>query len=142
MNVPTHLSLEMWLELRGGYALGHQLMRPLKEVVFDKNLLRDIQQLTLNCHTGSLEVYHSVQTKYLPKRQHFSYKGMIARTQLAVLDHNANTGRQQATSTKGDTEGDLRYKVVYPKRSKGMGCKTSHGEENTRSPSSDVGCNH
>ena len=46
----------------------------LKEVVFDKNLLKDIQQLTPNCHTGSLEVYHSVQTKYLPKSQHFWYK--------------------------------------------------------------------
>ena len=90
----------------------------LKEVVFDKNLLKDIQQLTLSCHTGTLEVYHSVQTKYLPKRQHFSYKGMVARTQLAALDHNANTGREQATSSKGESEGELRYKVVYPKRSK------------------------
>ena len=90
----------------------------LKEVVFDKNLLKDIQQLTLSCHTGTLEVYHSVQTKYLPKRQHFSYKGMVARTQLAALDHNANTGREQATSSKGASEGELCYKVVYPKRSK------------------------
>ena len=71
----------------------------LKEVVFDKNLLKDIQQLTLCCHTGNLEVYHSVQTKYAPKRQHFSYKGMVARTQLTALDHNANTGRQQPRGT-------------------------------------------
>ena len=63
-------------------------------------------------------MYHSVQTKYLPKRQHFSYKGMVARTQLAALDHNGNTGREQATSSKGASEGELRYKVVYPKRSK------------------------
>ena len=90
----------------------------LKGVVFDKNLLKDIQQLTLSCHTGTLEVYHSIQTKYLPKRQHFSYKAMVARTQLAALDHNANTGREQATSSKGASGGELRYKVVYPKRSK------------------------
>ena len=90
----------------------------LKEVVFNKTLLKDVQQLTFSCHTGQLEVYHSVQTKYLPKRQHFSYKGMVARTQLAALDHNANTGREQATSSKGESEGELRYKVVYPKRSK------------------------
>lgn len=87
-------------------------------MVFDKTLLKDIQQLTCICHTGTLEVYHSVQTKYLPKRQHFSYKGMVACTQLAALDHNANTGRAQATSSKGESEGELRYKVVYPKRSK------------------------
>ena len=61
-------------------------------------------------------MYHNVQTKYIPKRQHFSYKGMVARTQLAGLDHNANTGREQATS--GESEGELHYKVVYPKRSK------------------------
>ena len=90
----------------------------LKEVVFDKNLLKDIEQLTLNCQTGTLEVYHSVQTKYLSKRQHFSYKGMVARTQLAALDHNANTGREQAIVSKGVNEGELRYKVVFPKRTK------------------------
>ena len=86
----------------------------LKEVVFNKFLLKDILKLTLSCHTGSLEVYHSVQTKYLPKRQHFWYKGMVARTQLAALDHNANTGRDHATSSKGPNKGGLRFKVVFP----------------------------
>ena len=90
----------------------------LKEVVFDKTLLKDIEQLTFNCHTGPLEVYHSVQLKYLPKRQHFSYKGMVARTQLAALDHNANTGRQQARVSQGGNEGELRYKIVFSKRTK------------------------
>ena len=89
----------------------------LKEVVFDKNLLKDIQQLTLSCHTGSLEVYHSIQTKYLPKRQHFWYKGMVAQTQLAALDHKANTSRDHATASRGENEGELRFKVVFPKRS-------------------------
>ena len=43
----------------------------LREVVFDKTLLKDIEKLMLNCHTETLEVYHSVQPKYLSKRQHF-----------------------------------------------------------------------
>lgn len=90
----------------------------LKEVIFDKNLLKDIKQLSLCCHTGNLEVYHSVQTKYVPKRQHFSHKGMVARTQLTALDHNANTGRQQATATRGENQGDLQYKIVFPKHTK------------------------
>ncbi|CAH3123666.1 unnamed protein product, partial [Pocillopora meandrina] len=94
---------------------GSSAHNALKEVVFDKNLLKDIQQLTLSCHTGNLEVYHSVQTKYAPKRQHFSYNGMVARTQLAALDHNANTGRQQATVSRGANQGELQYKVVFPK---------------------------
>ena len=63
-------------------------------------------------------MYHSVQLKYLSKRQHFSYKGMVAHTQLAALDHNANTGRQQATVSRGENEGELRYKVVFPKQTK------------------------
>ena len=79
----------------------------LREVVFDKTLLKDIQLLSLCCHTGNLEVYHSVQTRYVPKHQHFSYKGMVARTQLAALDHNANTGRQLATVTRGANQGEL-----------------------------------
>jgi len=90
----------------------------LREVVFDKKLLKDIQLLSLCCHTGNLEVYHSVQTRYIPKRQHFSYKGMVARTQLAALDHNANTGRQQATVTRGANQGELQYKLVFPKNTK------------------------
>ncbi len=100
------------------FRLGSPAHEALKEIVFDKNLLKDIQQLTLCCHTGSLEVYHSVQTKYLPKRQHFSHGGMAARTQLAALDHNANTGRQQATASKGANQGQLQFKVVFPKHTK------------------------
>lgn len=43
---------------------------------------------------------------------------MVARMQLAALDHNANTGREHATASKGENEGELRYKVVFPKRTK------------------------
>ena len=90
----------------------------LKAVVMDRNLLKDIQQLSLCCHTGKLKVYHSVYTKYSPKRQHFSFKGMVARTQLTALDHNANAGRQQAYTSIGDNEGKPQYKVVFPKHTK------------------------
>ena len=37
--------------------------------------------------------------------------GMCARTQLAILDHNHNVGRQQATTL----EGLPRFKLEYPK---------------------------
>ena len=52
-------------------------------------------------HTGALEVFHSLLLKYCPKRQHFSYIGMQARIELAILDHNYNTDRKQATTKKG-----------------------------------------
>ena len=73
----------------------------LKNVVCNKNLLRDIKMLTGFQHTGALEVFHSLLLKYCPKRQHFSYIGMQARIELAILDHNYNTNRKQATTKKG-----------------------------------------
>ena len=39
--------------------------------------------------------------KYMPKRLSFSYKGMKARSMLAVMDNNFNIGRNQATTAKG-----------------------------------------
>jgi len=90
----------------------------LEEVVLNKKLLKDIEKLTEFCHTGEVEVYHSEQLKYCPKREHFSHKGMVARTQLTALDHNANTGRKQAVVQSGTRSGEARYKVSFPKTQK------------------------
>lgn len=46
---------------------------------------------------GSLEVFHNVTLKYAPKRLHFAYDSMRARTELAIIDHNMNIGRKQKT---------------------------------------------
>jgi len=86
----------------------------LEEIVCNKKLLKDIKKLTEFHHTGNLEVFHSLLLKYAPKRKHFSYHGMISRTQLAILDHNNNANRSQATTKKGEK----RYKVVFPKNRK------------------------
>ena len=80
-------------------------------IVFKSSLLNDLDYLVEYKHTGSLEVYHSLMLKYCPKRQHFSYRGMMARTQLAVLDHNNHLGRTQA-STK---DGRLKQKISHSK---------------------------
>ena len=57
----------------------------LKQVVMEKRLLKDLDLLSKFNHTGALEVYHSLYNKYMPKRQHFGYKGMVGRSQLAAL---------------------------------------------------------
>ena len=88
----------------------------LEEVVTNKKLLKDLAKLTEFHHTGELEQYHSLMLKYLPKREHFSFKGMLARTQLAALDHNFNTQREQAVVTRGPNKGEKRYNVVCPKQ--------------------------
>ena len=82
--------------------------------------------MTAFCHTGALEVFHSLLTKYVPKRKHFSFEGMEARTLLAALDHNINIDREQATTT----EGKLRYKVVFPKGQKNWVAKPIKEEKN------------
>ena len=43
---------------------------------------------------------------------------MVARNRLAVTDHNSNTGRKQATVTRGKNKGDMKYKSVFPKGQK------------------------
>lgn len=85
----------------------------LKEVVLNKALLKDIRHLNEFCHTGNLEVYHSLMTKYCPKRQEFDSVQMSARTALAVLDHNNNCGREQ----KVNADGMPCYRFVFPKAS-------------------------
>ena len=62
----------------------------LKKFVLNKRLLNDLRYLTDFNDTSTLEVYHSLYNKYSPKRLHFSYPVMIARTQLVVLDFNSN----------------------------------------------------
>ena len=63
---------------------------------------------------GSLEVFHSTMTKYTPKRLHFFYESMLARTQLAVLDHNYNVGREQAKTKTGNVLNTLAIGLRLP----------------------------
>ena len=57
---------------------------------------------------------HNAMLKYVPKRIHFRYTGMVARTALAVIDHNFNCGRKQSKTL----DGVLRWKVQWSKSSK------------------------
>ncbi|XP_014669579.1 PREDICTED: uncharacterized protein LOC106810658 [Priapulus caudatus] len=93
---------------------GSQAHKLLTSVVMEKRLLRDVGHLTQFCHTGPLEVYHSLHLKYAPKRHHYSYKGMLARSQLTALDHNENANRLQAV----DADGKKLYRPEYPKSQK------------------------
>ena len=100
--------------------------RTLKNIVYNKTLMRDIKMLTSFHHTGALEVFHSLLSKYCPKRQHFSYIGMQSYIKVAILDHNYNTKRSQATTKqcmltfKCETKFSmLRYKMYKD-------CETGH----------------
>ena len=88
-----------------------------------QKLLKDVEKLTEFHHTGALEVFHSMMLKYLPKRNHFSYKSMVTRTQLATLEHNHNCNRKQAVVKSGANKNQQRFKVEKPKANKNWVCK-------------------
>ena len=99
---PEEQRSKKWLRL------GSASHNALRKVVIKESLPRDMKKLSGFHHTGSLEVFHSLLLKYCPKRQHFSYVGMQARIELAILDHNYNTQQKQAT-TKDGTDVVLYY---------------------------------
>ncbi len=91
----------------------------LNKVLFDNKLVEDIKKLNYFCHTGNLENFNSLMTKYCPKRSGFGYEGMVARSRLAAMDHNANVGREQAVVNKASATsaeaGAPRFALIYAK---------------------------
>ena len=64
--------------------------------------------------------------KVFPKRGHFTYKGMVARTKLAAIDNDANMGCKQATVERGVGVGEARY---LHKKVKALGKKANSGKK-------------
>ncbi|XP_040193733.1 uncharacterized protein LOC120927246 [Rana temporaria] len=95
--------------LTQGSAAHHKL----KSIIQDPRLLKDLEHISGFYHTGEVEVFHSMVLKYRSKRHHFSMDGMVARTQLAALDHNRNINRLQAIIQKPqkntEEKGAFRY---------------------------------
>ena len=91
-----------------GKTLAKRTHMALQSVVKDRFLLNDLQFLTEFSHTGGLEVYHSLYNKYCPKHLHFGLDGMVARSELAIMDHNSGTECKQAKTRN-------RHKLVFSK---------------------------
>lgn len=108
--------LKLWLKQ------GSPSHLALQEVVLNKTILKDLDQLVYSCHTGALEVFHNSLLKYCPKRLEFTYPHMEARMHLAVLDHNMNLNRKQAVVKKASrlsgAVGEPRYTLSYSKARK------------------------
>ena len=97
------------------------------EVISAPKLLKIFCKLTKACHTSQLESFHSLCTKYAPKRQEFDYEIMDARIKMAVMDHNENVGRNQAVinkTHKGSQEiGSKKWKISCSKQTKAWNAK-------------------
>ena len=70
----------------------------LEGIIKSKDLLKDLVYLTDFSHNGGIEVYNSFYSKFCPKRLHFGWYGMVARTQLVVLDFKSGSQCVQATT--------------------------------------------
>ena len=57
--------------------------------------------MTKFSHTGKLEVYHALYNKWIPKSQHFSYLGMVTRSQLAIMDFTSGSDLEKAKTRGG-----------------------------------------
>ena len=87
----------------------------LENILLAKLLQRDVKQLSNTSQTSSLESFHSVTLMFIPKHTAYTYIGMKARTALAAMHWNANTGRSHAKTMNGT----LRYQVDFKKANAG-----------------------
>ncbi|XP_071100693.1 uncharacterized protein [Haliotis cracherodii] len=94
---------------------GSKPYKAFNEVVSSGYLVRDLPNLSPVYQTYALEVFHNVVNHFAPKNTHYFYAAMMARMFLTALHFNENGNRVQAT----DCEGNLRWKMVYPKSKKG-----------------------
>eukprot|EP00112_Aurelia_sp_Birch-Aquarium-sp1_P016508 Seg3753.2 transcript_id=Seg3753.2/GoldUCD/mRNA.D3Y31 product="hypothetical protein" protein_id=Seg3753.2/GoldUCD/D3Y31 len=86
----------------------------LRSVVFDKKILANFERYVTFRHTGNVENFNSMLTKYAPKRIAFEYIYFIARMALAAIDHNLHLYRPLAESR----EGNQLFKKKYNRRTK------------------------
>lgn len=99
----------------------------LQEIVTSKSVLKDLKHLTKFSHTGTLEIFHSLYSKWIPKSQHFSYLGMVMRSQLAVLDFNQGSDLEQAKTKTGEKK----YNVGFSKITKTWSAKPIKTKKDT-----------
>ncbi|KAM7314894.1 uncharacterized protein ISCGN_004678 [Ixodes scapularis] len=87
----------------------------LQAIVTKRYLLADLPKLSTRYQTYTVEAFHGLLNHFCPKLCQYSYKGMTARTQLAVLHFNENGNRPQALTE----EGDKCYDMKHPKANGG-----------------------
>ncbi|KAK3106929.1 hypothetical protein FSP39_003265 [Pinctada imbricata] len=83
---------------------GSKVADKFEEIVFSRQLEKDIPKLSPGAQTSSLEGFHSVINHFAPKMYHFSYQGMQSRILLAAMHYNENGMREQATVQHTDAD--------------------------------------
>ena len=86
--------------------------KALQTVVLDKTLINDLKHMARFSQIGSLEVYHLLLNKWVPKSTHFSYEGMIVWHQLAAIDFNIGSDLEQKTTKMGKECFDMAFSKI------------------------------
>ncbi len=88
----------------------------LSELLTSDRVVKDIQNLTPDFQTSSLEAFHSLVVHFAPKHTHFGWLGQMARTMLAAMHHNENAARMQRVTRDGVPQ----YRICFPKYKPGQ----------------------
>ena len=59
--------------------LGEKVLHTLEEIIYNKNLMADLTDLSTRYHISKLEAFHSLLINLIPKSTYYSYKGMFCR---------------------------------------------------------------
>ncbi|XP_044224887.1 uncharacterized protein LOC122994330 isoform X2 [Thunnus albacares] len=94
---------------------GSMALYKVEKLLLNEQVLRDVEKLSHDHQTSSLEGFHSVILHFAPKNVIFPYIGMLCRLYLADMHFNENAERGQATTS----EGKAVYKIMFPKSKKG-----------------------
>lgn len=89
-------------------------------------LLLDLKHLVHNCHTGTIENFHSLALKYRTERIHFGIDGMEARTKLPALtqfQRGKTNSNSQSEEKKTRRNWNLTHQTSPTQRKKKMDSK-------------------
>ncbi|XP_030269578.1 uncharacterized protein LOC115579945 isoform X2 [Sparus aurata] len=101
---------EKWLKA------GTPVLYKLEKLFTGKRVLKDVSKLSPHHQTSSLEAYHSVVIRFVPKSVPFPFLGMLCRLYLSALHYNENSDCPQKQA-----DGKPCFKLYWP-RARGGTC--------------------
>ncbi|CAM4713355.1 unnamed protein product [Leuciscus chuanchicus] len=99
---------EKWLKA------GTPVHYKLEKLFTSKRVLKDVSKLSPHHQTSSLEAFHSVVIRFVPKSVPFPFLGMLCRLYLSAMHYNENAVRPQRQA-----DGKPSFKLYWPKGRKG-----------------------
>lgn len=99
---------EKWLNA------GTPALYKFEKLFTGKRVLKDVAKLSPHHQTSSLEAYHSVVIRFVPKSVVFPFLGMLCRLYSSAMHYNENAERPQKQA-----DGKPVFKLHWPKAKEG-----------------------